>query len=264
MNSAADWKAKILEVLARESTVVPGRAGETPLSKLANEFRAVMVSGSDLASLSKGLSDVIHSIGEADTEQWANLCHLIQLAELRIPAVSGALYEDFTKGIPKTAQSRSLVLVTLAEMGRRWTPSELRREVAIREKCGPEWIDAWVKSGLFDEVKDEIGELLTNHSLKTRDLVLRMPAWYQRLGSKVLEAIPRWLKVIPKTERVSLETWLNNRELQVAHPVQAGTPRGLWTGTTARDRAILEPESVEFVKSAAAQRARRLNGQANP
>lgn len=263
MNSAAEWKAKVLDILAREPTAIPGRAGETPLSKLANQVVAIKTSGGNLAPLGKGVSNVIRSLGEADPERWSNLCHFAQLAGLHEANVLSALYEEFTKGIPQEIRSRAVILVTLAEMGRRWTPAELRKEQGVREQFASEWVDAWVKSGLFDQAKDEIGNLLTTHAVTARDLLRRMPAWYQRLGEKLLEILPKWLDLIRKEERPILEGWLHNRGLQLVPRSAMVAPQSIRATGIRRWKPLIERDGVEFVKNATAQKAKRLNGQAN-
>jgi hypothetical protein len=244
MSSAAEWQARILDALARETMAIPGPAGETPLSNLANQLIAIRTSGVDTAPLFRGLSNTIHSLGEADPERWTNLCHLMQLLEVRDASVSSALYEEFTKGIPRNVRSRAVIVVTLAEIGRRWTPAELNKERDVREHYAIEWIDAWVKSGLIDDVKTEIGNLLTADAVTVTDLIRRMPAWYQRLGGKLLEILPQWLNVIPAAKQDLLKRWLHNRGLQLR-----------WKPP------LIGADAVELVKEATAQKAKPLNGQ---
>lgn len=263
MSSAAEWKVKVLDTLAREPTAIPGRAGETPLSNLANQVVAIKASGGNLAPLGKGLSNVIRSLGEADPERWSNLCHLVQLAGLHEANVSSSLYDEFTKGIPQEVRSRAVILVTLAEMGRRWTPVELRKEQGVREQFASEWVDAWVKSGLFDQAKDEIENLLITHAVTARDLLRRMPAWYQRLGEKLLEILPKWLGLIQKEERPILEGWLHNRGLQFVHSSATVVLQSIRATGIRRWKPLIERDDVEFVRNAAAQKAKRLNGQTN-
>jgi len=154
-----------------------------------------------------------------------------------------------------------VILVTLAEIGRRWTPAELNKEREVCQHCTIEWVDAWVKSGLIDQVTSEIGNLLTAHTITARDLMLRMPAWYQRLGEKLLEILPQWLNVIPAAEQQLLKGWLHNRGLQVVDRSAMGAFQSIRKHKTKRwEPPLIDPDAVHFVREATAQTAKPLNG----
>lgn len=256
----AEWEREIRSALARQPGAVPGRAGETPVGMLAERLRITDAADPDVTGAARAMAKVVAESETEEVSYWVDLCHLAVLSELPSKQMMEALYRRFSQGTPRAVKARATIMVTLTDLGRRLTPSEIQAEKEVENRFPMLWVDAWVRSGWFDLVREHIRNRLTAGELSIGDVILRLPSWYQRLGPLLSQAAEDWIEVLTTNrDRKRLLHWFEVRGVPVGIPQD---PAHRSPSRQDPQRPVLPETSREFLRKKT--RIPRLNGGSAP
>ena len=211
----AGWKEKILSAFEDEKRGIENRDGNTPVLLVAREIRRLDPVSPNKEAAVDAVLEVMNGLTEP--EDWKDVSRLVRHAELRDEHIKEALSRKFFSGTPGKAKERIAVFIALLDMGYRFTPQELRGETSIKDAYPAGWLDAWVRSGLFDQIADEIPDIVNNKDTYDSLFDFTLSSWYKVLGKEVLvKAITKWLPDLSSEEaKRDVEEWLEDTGIKL-------------------------------------------------
>jgi hypothetical protein len=253
------WTASITAALVNEQRAVPGPAGETPLGDLILNIRAVDPTSAEMEAVQRALDKVIVDSSKADADWWINLANLLCLSGVPSRELGLTLDRLLSSGDPPDLKARARVFVAASDLGRRFTLRRLEADVEIRKHFPLQWTDVAVAGGELSAAAACIMDGAGDGAISATDLILRLPAWFQRLGDRFVPFVASWYGALPSADRDSIADWLRRRSIQFnPHQVAwAGAPPTF--ARLAPHFAGLSTESRTFVRYGK-RRVARLDG----
>lgn len=179
MGSISAVRDRILECIRLDPTAIPGRAGETPLSNLAVEFKRS--STEDVVVATEACAQIIEDAqnirtGASMDEFWFGITFLTQcLPQERRRKFIEPYREHLLGHLHLEWEGRVRTLLGFITSGGVLTEQELLVDLAdIREQAPTLWVDAAVYSGLFAFAEQQLRQLFHESALSAPKEVQRL------------------------------------------------------------------------------------------
>src|SRR5690242_19237513 len=132
-----EWESKILETIVAEESSDPGRGGETPLTKLADEFASLGSNSPDSVTAARAF---VSLIGRFDSREgyWSGISFLSQyLPALDRQQLRPVLRARLFGVKPLSDSLKVYALMALIEAGGRVTPRQLTETLRGLKRVEP-------------------------------------------------------------------------------------------------------------------------------
>ncbi len=213
------WRAKILDALKEERDAIPGRAGATPLSRMADELRELSsapgesaIAGDAIVSL---INDPDNNLDDLTlAEYWGGLSYLSQYLRFYdkrklVSALRARLFgPDSVRDDLKVHVLNGLIMTS-----ERLNPIELTRLESVRREAPVAWLNAAVMSGLFAMAREYAIELLRTDAIATNALVFCLESWRQVWEGSEFGSFVTDLRDATNSDeaKVKLANWMRRR-----------------------------------------------------
>jgi len=263
MSTIEEWTNTIKRALENEPKAVPGRAGETPVGDLITQIQSLDPGSDEMEAVQRALERVIGQNANSDAEWWINFSNILCLSGVPSRDFGLALDRMLSAGSPAEPKARAHVYVTATDIGRRFPLPRLAAETQIRAQFPLQWIDVAVAGDQLSAATDCITEAVRSGTLRTSDLFLRLPGWFQRLGNQFTPFVGSWLATLPSGSQGGVVEWLRRRGLKVSVRTTVQPMGGYRVGHPYEAGFVGIPaESRTFIRQAKPRNA-SLNGSAN-
>ena len=179
------WRAKIVDALKQERDAIPGRAGATPLSRMADELRELSSAHGECAIAGDAIVSLINEPDEnlddlPVVEYWSGLSYLSQYLRVYdkrklVSALRARLFgPDSVRDDLKVHVLNGLIMTS-----EHLDPIELTMLESVRREAPVAWLNAAVMSGLFSMARENAIELLKSDAIDTNALVFCLESWRQ-------------------------------------------------------------------------------------
>ena len=259
MSSLEEWANSIRTALINEPKAVPGRAGETPVGDLILQVRVLDPGSAEMESVRRVLEKIVVESATANAEWWMNLSNLLCLSGVPSRELAIAIDQLLASGNPPEAKARAHALIAATDLGRRFTLPRLEAETEIKARFPLQWTDVAVAGGELPAATACIVEGLKGEQIRASDLILRLPAWFQRLGNHFAPFIESWFGALSPVDQGIVSEWLRHRGVRVS--ARGHSPRvevGIYAASGV-DFIGLPPISRTFIQNAKRRNA-SLNG----
>lgn len=225
-NGVAEIRNNILNTLRNESTAVPGRAGETPISNLANEFSKLQEN--KIRFVIEAFVEIIKNppgdfLKQCPRDFWSDIVFLIRFIPepLDKRSILIPLFRSLLLGEEKLPEDlRVYALHGFIACGGTLKQKELEKDlVAIRESAPIAWLSSAALSGLFVFVTEQTLLLFKEGAISGSSVnvfLLGFDGWRKNWPSQESfdDFAKRLVEVVPDKEgREKIRRWLQNRGL---------------------------------------------------
>lgn len=186
-DNSIDWESKIVGALLDDRTAISGRAGETPLSALANELEQLSTESARLAAVAAIGKLVVSGANEfpnlVDSEEsrkefWRSMALLTKFLPNPEKESLASIFKSklFDSNMRQQGLSVHALHGLMAANGR-LTPAELERLGDIRKHAPIAWLGAAVMSSLFDVARENTLKLLKEDRLDLSTFLVGLDSW---------------------------------------------------------------------------------------
>jgi len=231
MPNIREWRERIISVLASEKETVPGRAGETPLSNLADEFSTLGGRQDERIAVVNVVMNLVSDpsaelVAKDAGEYWRRLSFLVRyLPGLEKQELQSAFFAKLFDEEMRASGLSVFALHGYIAAGGRMTPIQLNRLDEIKEHAPIAWLGAAAMSSLFQFAREKTLEMLRAGRIDLNAFMLGMDSWkarwdreqdFQRLMIEFQDAVQT------PAEKGKFDRWLERRGFQV-HMAKHGT-----------------------------------------
>lgn len=218
--SIIEMRERILDVIRSEHEATPGRAGDTPLSRLAIEFKKLRVEDAVVAA--EACARIIENppddlTGSSMFDFWFGISFLTQYLPPQRRRIFIEPYREKLLGHGHLeGENRIRALMGYVASGGRLTDKELTDDLGeIRSSAPILWVDAAVCSGLFAFAKQQLKLLFREGAISEskRALTLRivLHSWRKKWPDstsfdEMVKEFP--LLIDDKEVRAKMTTWV--------------------------------------------------------
>jgi hypothetical protein len=259
-----EWITEIRAALKAQDRTPSGPAGETPVGRVAEAISQIDPTAPEMAAVAQALTAAISDAAGQGTAHWKALSNMLRFASIPGNLPRDSLVELLQSARVTDPDVRAVIMMTLVDLGYRFTPRDLDKEVEVKHRNPMQWMEVKVRSGYEDDGFRDIAAMLRNGELRVSELSLRLPDWHQRLGPKLVQAATQWLEALRSPEdRQALLRFFDHSGIKL--PVGGATPAPSLheQATVARAERLLQPDA-SYLKSTKARKFSRLNGSAAP
>jgi len=261
-----EWVAAIDGAIRCASHGSPGRAGQTPLTELAEKLREVDPAATEYLAAERAFVRLIQHVASEDDDRWQSLLTLLQLSPFQKQSerIRNLLLVRLANDAPNDTELRAFALAAVAALGYRFEPSALDQELEIMRRYPLRWLDLWIRAGHFRNFEQTLLDRLRGIPIDGKDLLARLPSWYQNpdVGSDVGKIAANWQASLGEDTYSQIRRWFRTRKIPLPERQAAARPAGAFSqpgdGTAGSD--FLNTVG-EFVRSTKRSVMNPINGQ---
>jgi len=212
------WLKRIINAMKSEQYAPPGKAGETPLSVLAEELNALdpnrgWYAVKAMASLVK--TPPIEFMNGNQTTYWSDLCFLSDYIVVPDRQTLQSAFRLRLFGKESLAKDLKVYAMKgFVSSSGRLNKKELKDLVFLCEQRPIAWLDAAVRCGCFDLATDQAIALLKNESIDVGGFIFGLDMWHSKWEQKVnFEKIVKSFRdaVPDQTNKDKFDKWMHRR-----------------------------------------------------
>jgi len=227
MATVDEWRKAILEAIDAEPQSMPGRAGETPVSNLAQRLSDKAISNEDYIAACAALGELVgnphvRADSQGANEYWRTVSYLVRyLPDIQQRQLAPAF---LAKLFDREMRARGLSVYALhgyLSAAGTLTPEQIEELIEIKRDAPIAWISAGVMSSLWGWTKQQTLRLLTESRIDLNRFLAGLDVWRGRWDrdQDFPSVVREFRNAVPAyPDKKKFDRWLDNRGLIETQP----------------------------------------------